>query len=284
MKALSKVEELWIKEATFTKSYSGENCVDFKLEHLTKLEINGSLELNVFAAFVPASLKILRLKSNNLRWREGWDAEVLGKQTRLEELYLKRFTINEFKFDPENCHIEKLKVQCLRFLNKSAFGKFSDLMKIQESVKELKFYSGRDELKTGDYTEILKHLFSLETLKKVTLGCEYNNEIFVVLTKISICNPVVETLISKNVPSGADFKSFSKFFPCVTDLKITLGKPDRPDNFFDNFVMDLKPFKSMKQIKHLALGGMTHEFTKKLGLEEIFFTEHSNYSQITDDS
>jgi hypothetical protein len=284
MKAMPKVEELEFKDSAFTKSYSGENCVDFKSEYLTKLEIIGSLELQVFAMFVPASLKILRLKTNNLNWREGWDAELLGKQTRLEALCLERFIINEFKFDPENCHIEKLKVQRFRFLNSSAFEKFSDFLKIQESVTELKFYLGGEELKTGDYTGILAHLLALKTLKKVTIGCEYNNEIFVVLTKISICNPSVDTLVIKNVASGADLKSFPKFFPCVTNLTITLGTPIRPDNFFDNFVMDLKPFKSMKQIKHLEFGNMSPEFIRKLELEEIFFTDRSKYSEIQIDS
>jgi hypothetical protein len=67
MKALPKLEELEINESFFTKSYSGENCMDFKLEHLTKLEINGSLELQAFAAFVPASLKNFEVEIRRLK-------------------------------------------------------------------------------------------------------------------------------------------------------------------------------------------------------------------------
>jgi hypothetical protein len=223
MKALPKIKELEIKDSAFEKSYFGEISVDFKSEHLTKLDINCSLKLKVFAMFVPASLKILRLKSNNLNWREGWDAGVLGKQTRLEELCLERFIIKEFKFDPENCHIEKLELRSLRFLNKSTFEKFSDFMKIQKSVTELELHHGEEEFKIGDYTGILTHLFSLKTLKKVTIGCEYNKEIFKVLSKIQVNNPSVDTLTILKVPEGADLKqaSFPRLFPNANNIKVT---------------------------------------------------------------
>jgi hypothetical protein len=223
MKALPKIEELEIKDSAFERSYPGEISVDFKSEHLTKLDISCSLKLNVFAAFVPSSLKILRLKARDLNWKDCWDAEVLGKQTKLEELCLENFTANEFNFDPENCHIEKLEIRSLRFLDKSAFEKFSNFMKIQKSVKELEVHHGEEEFKIGDFTGILAHLFSLKTLKKVTIGCEYNKEIFKVLSKIQVSNPSVDTLTILKVPSGADLKqaSFPRLFPNAKDIKIT---------------------------------------------------------------
>ncbi len=96
-------------------------------------------------------------------------------------------------------------------------------MKIQESVKELELHHGGEELKTGDYTGILAHLLALKTLKKFTIDCEYNNEIFTVLSKIQVSNPSVDTLAINNVPSGADLKqaSFPRLFPNAKDIKIT---------------------------------------------------------------
>jgi hypothetical protein len=75
------------------------------------------------------------------------DPDLLGKQKHLEELSLCACKINEFKlFDPENCHIEKLTIDYLEFLNERAFEKFSEFVKIQESVTESKLSIHEDEL------------------------------------------------------------------------------------------------------------------------------------------
>ncbi len=62
---------------------------------------------------------------------------MLGKQKQLEELSLRSCQIEDFKFDPENCHIKKLEICRVGFQNESAFEKFSDFLKIQKSVAEL---------------------------------------------------------------------------------------------------------------------------------------------------
>ncbi len=75
------------------------------MQELTKLEISRTNDLGVFAKFIPASLKILKICG---LWSEHWDAEVLGELESLIELNLKHCKIKNFSFDPENCHIEKL--------------------------------------------------------------------------------------------------------------------------------------------------------------------------------
>jgi hypothetical protein len=271
LRVMSKIEELEFNEVSFigTGVPDGSN-VDFKSEHLTKLKICEFIDFQMFSAFVPSSLKILKLKSYKYI---VWDSDLLGKQTRLEELSLERFTIKDFKFDPENCRIEKLEIQGLRFLDKSAFEKFSDFVKIQESVKELELHLGGEELKTGDHTGILTHLLSLKTLRKVTIGCEYSNEIFTVLSKIQVSNPAVDTLTIKNVPAGADLQPISKFFPNATHLKITWEKTfgiyhhDR--DFFQTLFVYLQPINSMRQIRKFEIDYMKDTMFSQLDLKQL---------------
>jgi hypothetical protein len=268
MKFLPKTAELEIKGLQFcTESDPEEIFEDFKLQHLTTLEISQSTNLDFFAAFVPSSLKILKLIQTN---NKLWVAELLGKQKDLKELNLEDCKIDDFKFDPENCHIEKLEICGLEFQNESAFEKFSDFMKIQESVTEFKLFINKKELTkpNRNYSGALTNLLSLKSLKKFTFGC-YNDELILeVLSNLKVCNPVVETLIIIDPPhEGADLTSLPKLFPYITDLKITWK-----DFYFYRdypYFVDLQPINSMKMIRKLEIEYASDEMLAQLTLKEL---------------
>ncbi len=203
-----------------------------------------------------------------------WNAQVLAKQKQLEELYLEDCQIKEFNFDTENCHIGKLEIHHLKFLNDSAFEKFSEFMKIQESVTELKFVIHEEyRLKDRHYAGFLTHLLNSETLKKVTIDCQYNNEIISILSSLKVCNPAVDTLIIMKLPTfRVDFKFLPKFFPCVTDLKI-IWKLRKSDLFHrDSFwaeELDLQPINSIKQIKKLEIEYLSKQMLSHLDLKQL---------------
>jgi hypothetical protein len=274
MKALPNVGELEINEGCI--SDLNKISMDFKLEHLIKLKIYAwNIEPHIFAAIVPTTLQTLILKAQadyeGMDWKLHWHSELLGKQKRLVELCLERFVFCEFDFDPENCHIKKLAFQSLS-LDSRPFEKFSDFMKIQDSVTDLEFGICEEDVKTNDYTGILSHLLSLKTLKKVTISCEYETIIFTVLSKIQVSNPGIETLVIKNHPSEADLKTLPKIFPCITNLKITWRKQDRPDGFFNNFfglVIDLKSINSMKNIRKLEMDYIDVGMLAQLNLNKL---------------
>jgi hypothetical protein len=277
MKALPKVSELKIKDVEFSAD-PDQNFKDFELTHLKKLEISQSTGPGFLVTLVPASLKILRY--NYLYDDERWDPEVLEKQEHLEELGLIGCEIHDFNFDPENCHVQKLEICCLEFSNASAFEKFSEFMKIQESVKELEF--GIDEKSSNhNYAGILTHLFNLKTLKKVTIDCEFEQDTLTALSSLKVCNPSVDTLIILKPLSGADLKSISKFFPSVIYLKIT-WKYDEDDyvdsEFFIYFEMDLSPINSMKQIRKLEIDYMDVEMIAQLELSQLQELHVSRFS------
>jgi hypothetical protein len=270
MKLLSNLRELTISglENILESELSSPG---FKLKHLIKLEIQAVTNLKIFGMLVPNSLKILKLSENTSSEMETnpcWDAEILAKQTRLEELILDGFKINVFEFDPENCHIRKLEVRKLAFLNQLSFKKFSDFMKIQESVAELELSIGDGELKNHDYAGILTHLLSLKSLKKLAINCHDSNEIFTVFSKFNLCNPVVDTLIIQNLASGANLKWLPKFFPSVTDLKITWPDSDFLKFFDTQFLADLKPINSMK-IRKLEIDFLTEQMLVDLDLKQM---------------
>ncbi len=179
---------------------------------MTKLEIS-STNPKFFDPLVPSSVKILRYSNGN------WDPDLLEKQKQLEELSLRGCVIQDFQYDPDNCHIEKLEICFLDFANGRAFEKFSDFMKIQESVTELEF--GIYEVNPMNHAGLLTHLLNLKTLKKVTFHCDYEEGTLTILSSLKVCNPAVETLIIVKPPFEANLKSISKFFPNTTDLKAT---------------------------------------------------------------
>jgi hypothetical protein len=189
--------------------------------------------------------------------REFLDPELLGKQKHLEELSLQGSAVKDFEFDPENCHIEKLAIDSLGFLNDIAFEKFSEFMKIQESVTELALAFGRDELMepNRNYSGALTHLLSLESLKKFSFDCACEEHFFELFSNLKIFNPAVETLIIENPhPLYADLASLPKLFPNVTDLKITWPSVIFYDLFpFDYFFVDLQPINSMTMIRKLEI-------------------------------
>jgi hypothetical protein len=271
MKLLSDLRKLTIsgRGNIFESNLSSP---DFKLTNLIKLEAKVSKNLKLLGALVPASLKVLKLAdetSSKTVTKTNWDAEILGKQTCLEELSLEGFKIAVFKYHPKNCHIKKLGIRGLSFLNQFSFRKFSDFMEMQESVVELELNVGEKELKNHDYTEILTHLLSLESLKKLTIGCQNGNEIFTAFSKINLCNPAVNTLAFENLPSGADLKSLTKFFPSVTDLKSTWDSYSFQAFQNSRFVVDLKSINSMTKIKKLEIDYMSDQMLVELDLKEM---------------
>jgi hypothetical protein len=266
VKFLPRIEELEMKDAFLPND--DEEIGDCELKHLTKLEISGSTDLEAFATIVPSSLKIFKFVSKN---EDYWNAEVLGKQKQLEELSLIGCDIKDFKYDSENCHIEKLEIRFLELSNGSAFEKFSEFMKIQESVTELELLFSGQQLKDHDYAGVLTHLLGLKTLKKVTI--DYRQaEITSILLRLKVCNPSVDTLIIKKPPSDTNLKSISKFFPNVTDLKVT-WKDHENDfinwNFFEIFEMDLQPINSMKQIRKFEIDYVSEVMISRIELNQL---------------
>jgi hypothetical protein len=177
--------------------------------------------------------------------------------------------IEEIKFDPENCHIEKLTIDDLELLNDRAFEKFSEFVKIQESVVELELSIQEEELESRNQKKpgILTHLLSLKSLKKVTIDCKYEEDIPEVFPRLKVCNPAVETLIIANPYLRVDhLKSLSKFFPNVTDLKITW-----PNVTFTNFPrnVDFSSINSMKKIRKLEIEFASDEMLAQLELKEL---------------
>jgi hypothetical protein len=272
MKFLPRIQELEMTDAFLSNQSNHDIEIEgFELQELSKLEISGSTDLEVFGTIVPASLTILRFDGTQ---GEYWDAEVLGKQKQLEELYLQECGIKDFKFDPENCHIKKLEIHYLNFLNDSAFEKFSDFMKIQESVTELKIGIYEEyRLKNHNHARLLEHLLSLKTLNKVTIDCKHNNEIISILSSLKVCNPAVDTLIIMKLPRNrTDLKSLPNLFPSVTDLKINWKFPE--NNFYrqESFWalrLDLQPINSMKQIRKFEIEYLSKEMLAQLDLNQL---------------
>jgi hypothetical protein len=270
MKIMQEIVELEISEIQFTETDPGDNFDHFKLKHLTKLNISHSTNPSFCFGLVPASLKSLNIEGH---WNDKiLDAELLGKQKGLEELSLIYCGIIEFKFDPENCHIKKLTIGYLEFLNDRAFEKFSEFVKLQESVTELKLsiheeaLEGRNQKNPG----ILTHLLSLKSLKKVTIDCEFDDQTLEVFPRLKICNPAVETLTIENPYLHLHhFRSFPKFFPNVTDLKITWPSVTFYKFHLQAFNVDLKSINSMKKIRKLEIELTSDEMLTQLKLKEL---------------
>jgi hypothetical protein len=266
MKALPKIEELEMKAVELLYERDSDKKIeDFKLIHLTNLDIYRSTNLCFCTTFVPASLKSLKI--NYIFDEENWAAEVLGKQKHLEELSLNYCKIEDFKFDPENCHIEKLSIEKVKFLNGSAFENFSDFMKTQDSVSELEFGFFEDQLKNLNHKGLLMHLLSLKSLKKFSFGCGNKKEIFSVFSTLKVCSPGVDTLTIHNpLHEGADLNLLPKLFPNVTSLKITCKYHE---DLFDSDLSDLSPINSMKMVRKLEIDHMTDVMLAQLELKEM---------------
>jgi hypothetical protein len=281
MKTLPKVEEMEMKHMYFPSENQQIDVVfeDFELQELTKLDISASSDLEPFGKFIPASLKILKICG---LWSQNWDAEALGKLKSLVELNLRFCRITGFNFDPENCHIEKLEIRLLEFPNGSAFEKFSDFMKIQESVTELELLFSEEEIKNHDYKGLLEHLFNLKSLKKLIIDYRHV-EISSILSKLKACNPTVDTLTILKPPSGTDFKIFPKFFPNVSDLKITWKYHENDFirwDFLRDLELNVKPINSMKKIRKLEIDYLSEEMLAQLDLnqlQEIYVSRCTNY-------
>jgi hypothetical protein len=269
MKALQETRELEMNGIRFKETGPDQGIYDFKLKHLTKLEISGSTNLKNVFGFVPASLKTLKVK--NMWEEEHWDPELLGKQKSLEELSFDFCNIEKFqKFDPENCHIRKLEIDFIKILNDRAFEKFSDFLKIQESVTEFKLFLSYRELMESnhDYTGVLNHLLSLKSLEKFSLECNEDEEILEVFSRLMVSNPAVDTLIIQNPTCLCpDLTALPKLFPSITDLKITW--PNVGSYELYNFYVDLEPINSMKMIRKLEIDYVSDEMLAQLDLKEL---------------
>jgi hypothetical protein len=265
IKALPNVRDLELNEihSFSTETDPDEDFKDFELKHLTKLDISSSIYLEVLATVVTSTLKTL--KYNSL-WNQRWTAELLGKQKGLEELSLQHCLIKDVKVDPENCHIEKLDIG-LDFLNESAFKMFSELMKIQKSVNELKLFIEHEELMNNNYTENFTHLLSLKSLKKFTFDSDFDDRVIEDFSRLKVCNLAVDTLILINPSERSDLTSLSKFFPNVTDLEITWI------DFYDYqhypVFLELEPINSMKKIRKIEMNYMVEFALADLDLKEL---------------
>jgi hypothetical protein len=272
LKALPNVRELNFSKIQCRKTDPDRKLMGFELKHLTKLKVSCSTCFTFGLDFAPPSLKTLKI---SFWWKcELLDAEMLGKQKHLEELSLQCCPIDEtFKFDPENCHIEKLTIDYLQFSNDLAFEKFSEFIKIQGSVKELRLAFGFKEMKkhNRNYAEISTHLLSLKSLKKVTFDCYSEDETLELLSRLKVCNPAVDNLIIEDAHHlYADLASLPKLFPCVTDLKFTWPSVNPPEPIpFEYFCVDLPP---MKMVRKLDFAYASNEMLAQLevkGLREF---------------
>ncbi len=109
----------------------------------------------------------------------------------------------------------------------------------------------------------------MKSLKILSFDCNY--AILEVFSRLKIYNPAVDTLTIKNLPKQTNhLKSLSKFFPNVTDLKITW--PD--DKFYNKhsihyFFVELQPINSMTMVRKLEIEYTTEEMLAKLELKEL---------------
>ncbi len=269
-----------MRDIQCTRADPADKIVDFELKHLKKLEICQSKSLSFCTNFVPSTLKILKFDTifNN----KNWIAELLGKQKHLKELSLLQGTIGDFKYDPENCHIEKLELP-FDFSNDRVFQKFSEFIKIQQSITELSLLLSPEELEdqNRDYPGILTHLLSLKSMKKLTIDCFYVEPILKVLSRLKVCNPTVDTLIINNPPDdGADLNWLPKFFPNVVDLAITWPEDDFYDLTVDPLFVDLKPINSMEKIRKFEMQHMSEEMLAQLevkGMREFHLGDNVSF-------
>jgi hypothetical protein len=210
-------------------------------------------------AIIPSSLTTLLFIGEAV-------AEILARQQRLISLSFFYLQINSFNYNPSNCHIKNLLIRDVVFPIKSVFQKFGEFMKIQKSLVDLDLRICERELRNNnDYTDILTHLLSLKSLKKLLIGC--GNLIFTPLSKISVCNPAVQNLTIIDPPNGADLQKLANFFPNVTDLQI--GWENNIDIDTDNVAINLKPINSMKKIRSLSIDYLTEEMFAQLDLKQM---------------
>jgi hypothetical protein len=128
---------------------------------------------------------------------------------------------------------------------------------------------------------------NLKTLKKVTVASEYEEDTLAVLASLKICNPAVDTLTIMKAPSGADLKSLPKFFPNVTNLKISwsYNEDDYVRKEFDfvfDFEIDFESINSMKQIRKFEIDYLKEEMFSQLKLnqlQELYMTEESYFDE-----
>jgi hypothetical protein len=81
--------------------------------------------------------------------------------------------------------------------------------------------------------------------------------------------------------TGADFKTLSKFFPTVIDLKITWNYDDDDyivSEFFIGFEMNLQPIKSMKKIRKFKVDYMDVDMLARLELSQLQELRVSRFS------
>jgi hypothetical protein len=165
MRLMPSLRELstegWVKAGALSVQLSD---VDFQLKRLKSF--SGSIDLGNLTALIPSSLTSLYFYPVT----DSSMAEILARQQELVNFSLYNLKINEFNYQPSNCRIKQLGIHNPVFPIKSEFQKFSNFMKIQKCVEDLNFIISKNDLKNNnDYTEILTHLLSLKTLKKLVI-------------------------------------------------------------------------------------------------------------------
>jgi hypothetical protein len=255
--------------------------VDFKL---TRLKVRSNLDLGNFYKLIPnSSMSKLEFYGGENRIGGSTIAEILSNQKNLEILILYDHDFNVFEYHPSNCHIKLLQISDLTFPVKSGFEKFSDFIKIQQSVTNLLIKVSEDEMKRNDYMEMLTHLLSSNPLYRLFIQCKLSNKFITKFSKINICNPTLKNLIIAD-PSPEDLKILPTLFPNVTDLTIHREEDELdPDDFY----MDLKSINSMKKLKKFEMDYLTEEMFAELELNELQefrmtedaspFTEYSGF-------
>jgi hypothetical protein len=238
--------------------------VDFKLTRLKVLSSN--LDLGNFYKLIPNSfMSKLEFFGRKNRIGGASIAEILSNQKNLEILILYHHNFNVFQYHPSNCHIKRLQIFDLEFPVKSGFEKFSDFMKIQQSVTNLLIKVSENEVKRNDYTEMLTHLLSSNPLNRLFIQCKLSDKFFTEFSKINVCNPTLKNLIIAD-PSPEDLKKLPTLFPNVTDLTIHWEEDELdPDNFY----MDLKSINSMKKLKKFEMDYLTEAMFAELDLNEL---------------
>jgi hypothetical protein len=243
LRLTKNVQEMTIYFLDIYKSTRSKKIEQLNFPNLKSLKL---VTIDNFVAIQDAfnQVKSLEnLKLHSLRFSK-WESyqPLLFRQSNLRSLELIEVKIDGFEWNELNL-LEKLTLQNVTFPQKEAFEKFNEFMKTLEKVSELELDIRDDQRDNkNNYNEILKHLFNLNSLSKLTLFCE---NIGSLISGLQIQNPAVENLTT-NQPA------VRRYFPNLQQLRI---KNTTVPNV--NFVSTLEVARfigeNLGNLKHLEL-------------------------------
>jgi hypothetical protein len=195
------IKDLHLRNLVINPRKLMKNDIECHLPQLRKLEMISVKGFELIGPVLESAFRSQQLEHLKVCWTQQSDwksyEKLIHSCANLSFLALDQVVIDNFQYSMHNLgsnlKLKKLILNEVRIPQKEAFEGFTAFIKTLKSVQDLDLDIQQDELDNrNNYSEILSHLFNLETLDRINF--RFLN-LFNMLQQLEVVNPNVKNVL-----------------------------------------------------------------------------------------